>query len=241
MPSPSAIRRRFSCTGSVWGADLTRVDVTRLDTGAPRRQRDVHHHVGKLTDTDVTSVAGLPVTVPQRAVLEAGCWLSVEKSLVIADSALHLGLCTPDDLAEVFETVNHWRGSQHLHVVLRLTNRRRESPGESRGAHLFWRYGLPQPIYQYEVYDESGTLVATVDFAWPEHRLLGEFDGKVKYGRLLKPGQAPGDVVFNEKVRENTLRELTGWSMRRLIWDDYERPRHTARRIASALGVGCLA
>jgi len=189
----------------------------------------------------VTTIDGLPVTVPQRAVLEAGCWLPIEKSLVVADSALHLSLCTPDDLAEAFEVINHWRGSQHLHVVLRLANGRRESPGESRGSYLFWRYGLPQPVYQYEVYDQDGTLVAIVDFAWPDHGLLGEFDGRVKYGRLLKPGQDPGDVVFDEKIREDKLRELTGWSMRRLIWNDYERPRHTARRFASALGVGCLA
>lgn len=225
----------------VWGADLSRVDVTRLDTGAARLQRDVHHHVGKLTENDVTDVGGLIVTTPQRAVLEAGCWLSAEKGLVIADSALHLGLCTPDDLARVFDVLNHWRGSQPLHVVLRLADGRRESPGESRGAYLFWRYGLPRPIFQYEVYDETGTLIATVDFGWPEHGVLGEFDGKVKYGRLLKPGQDPGEVVFQEKRREDLLREATGATMRRIVWDDYDHPRYTARRFAAALHVECLA
>ncbi len=75
----------------------------------------------------------------------------------------------------------------------------------------------------------------TCDWGWPEHRLLGEFDGKVKYGRLLEPGQDPGEVVFAEKHREDVLREITGIGMVRLIWSDYDRPRLTAARIQSQL------
>ena len=44
--------------------------------------------------------------------------------------------------------------------------------------------------------------------------MFGEFDGRVKYGRLLKPGQDPGEVVFAEKRREDLIRGVTGgtWS-----------------------------
>ena len=35
----------------------------------------------------------------------------------------------------------------------------------------------------------------------------GEFDGEVTYGRLLRPGQSPGVVVFAEKRREDALRD----------------------------------
>ncbi len=55
--------------------------------------------------------------------------------------------------------------------------------------------------------------------------VLGEFDGRLKYGRLLEPGQDPGAVVFAEKQREDDLRELTGWGMLRLVWSDFDRPR----------------
>jgi hypothetical protein len=46
-----------------------------------------------------------------------------------------------------------------------------------------------------------------VDFLWRDQRLVGEFDGKVKYGRLLKPGQSVSDVVYDEKVREDRIRD----------------------------------
>lgn len=73
------------------------------------------------------------------------------------------------------------------------------------------------------------------DWAWPEFGLLGEFDGRIKYGRLLKPGQDPGDVVFEEKRREDELREITGFSMIRLIWSDFANPALTAARVWRAL------
>ncbi len=45
----------------------------------------------------------------------------------------------------------------------------------------------------------AGTAVGTTDFGWPDRRTVGEFDGRVKYGRLLRPGQTPGDAVVAEK------------------------------------------
>ena len=68
-------------------------------------------------------------------------------------------------------------------------------------------------------------MIGTCDWAWPDHGVLGEFDGKVKYGRLLKPGQDVGQVVFAEKQREDLIRAVTDFRMVRIIWSDYERPR----------------
>ena len=48
---------------------------------------------------------------------------------------------------------------------------------------------------------------------------VGEFDGEVKYGRLLRAGQSPGDVVFAEKVREDRIR-ATELGMARWAWDE---------------------
>ena len=67
--------------------------------------------------------------------------------------------------------------------------------------------------------------------------MIGEFDGRVKYGRLLKPGQDPGDVVFAEKRREDRLREATGCAIIRLVWSDYEQPALVRDRLARKLPV----
>lgn len=73
-------------------------------------------------------------------------------------------------------------------------------------------------MLQWEVQDVVGRAGA-VDFAWIRRRTVGEFDGEIKYGRLLKPGQSPGEVVFAEKIREDRIRD-TGLAVARWTWDE---------------------
>lgn len=214
-----------------WGADLSRVHVTRLDGAAGRTEGGVVHHEGFCLDDDIVEHGGLRLLKPARAALETASLTSTESALVSLDSALHLQLTDPDELAAVFALMGRWPHTQKVHVPFRLADGRAESVGESRSRYLCWLHGLPAPELQFRVYDDGGRLLGITDFAWPESRLLGEFDGKVKYGRLLKPGQDPGDVVFAEKRREDLLREFTRWQMVRLIWADLYRGTQTAARI----------
>ena len=65
------------------------------------------------------------------------------------------------------------------------------------------------------------------DFDW-ECRLVGEFDGKVKYGRLRKPGETIEQAVMREKEREDRLRSI-GIMVIRWIWSDLENNRMIPR------------
>lgn len=65
-------------------------------------------------------------------------------------------------------------------------------------------------------------------------RVAGEFDGKVKYGRLLQPGESAGDAVFREKRREDAVRDL-GWQMVRWTWDEIESPHLVTDRWERAI------
>lgn len=216
---------------AVWGADLSRVHVTRLDDGAPRLEKDVRHHVGRVDEgEEIVAVGGLPTVTVARAVIEAASILVTESALVSADSSIFRQLCTPDDLHGAFQACHHWPGSQKIHVVLNRIDGRHESPGESRSDYLFWRQGLPQPVPQWKVYDYNGILVARLDFAWPELGVWGEFDGKVKYAKLLREGQKPEDAVLEEKQREDLVRALTGWMCGRIVNADLRSPERTAER-----------
>lgn len=219
----------------LWEVPLTRAHVTRLDEGAGRILADAVHHEGRATPDDLCQREGLTVTRPARAALESASLLDVEHGLCVVDSGLRSGLFNRAELTGQAELMESWPRSQHLQVVRRLADPRSESVGESRSKFLFWVSGLPAPQLQFEVYDR-GVLVGTTDFAWPELGLLGEFDGKVKYGRYLRPGETPGDAVFREKKREDLLRRLTGWGMFRMTWSMlYDRPGTVRAFRSSAL------
>jgi len=84
--------------------------------------------------------------------------------------------------------------------------------------------GLPRPELQYCGFSADGRLVGRSDFGWPAFGVLGEFDGKQKYGELLRrPGQTAKDVLVDEKGREDKLRAL-GWAVIRWMWHDLTNP-----------------
>ena len=63
---------------------------------------------------------------------------------------------------------------------------------------------------------------------------MGEFDGLVKYGRLLQPGQAPAEAVVAEKLREDALRDQD-LRVVRWTWTDLSPFTPTATRLRHRL------
>jgi hypothetical protein len=213
-----------------WDIDLSRVHVTRLDDGSGRVEGDVVHHVGSCSSDDVVVVDGMRTFPAVRCAIECASRASSEAALVVFNSMLHRKAVDPEELYRQFDAMASWPNVRHLHVPVRMADPRVESVGESRGLWVFWTLSIPLPTIQFEVWDGDGVLRGTCDWGWPDERVLGEFDGKQKYGRLLEPDQDPGDVVFAEKRREDELREITGFGMLRLVWADYQRPRLIRKR-----------
>ncbi|MDP2774768.1 MAG: type IV toxin-antitoxin system AbiEi family antitoxin domain-containing protein [Nocardioides sp.] len=216
-----------------WGLDLTDVHLTHLEGGG-RRSAGIVHHEGSLRVVDVSRSSDGWFTTPTRTLLDCCNIVTTEVGLVLANWYLHHGLTTIDELKVRYAELQRSRRMLPVRLVLRLADRRIESVGESRFLYLVWRAGLPLPVPQWEVWD-GDRLVGVVDFAWPELGLMAEFDGKIKYGRLLRPGQSAGDAVFAEKCREDELREITGFRMIRPIWSDLDRPDVTADRVRRML------
>lgn len=217
----------------LWRPDLERVHVTRIGAVGSRKHHDVAYHDDPV-QRGVVKLAGAPVLTAARCALGAATLCSVEAGMVLVDSAYHLGLCSAEELRTEFESMRMWPGTAKLQITLRLAMHGSESVGESRARYLFWLHQLPRPKLQYKVYD-GDVLVAITDFAWPSLGVIGEFDGRIKYGRLLKPGESASDAVYREKRREDRIRELTGWRVVRLSWADLQQPTKTAERVRAAL------
>lgn len=219
-----------------WTDQLDRVHLTRDRSGGGKHRRDLQVHGLPISPDDITVVGGLRVTSLARTVLDLSCRESLERSVAVGDAALRLGL-RPYELLAAVEAARRRHGIAHARSTAELIDARSESPGESFSRVKFWRWAVPTPTLQLEVLDRRGALVAFGDFGWPELGTIGEFDGKIKYGRLLKPGQSPQDVVFDEKIREDRIRDL-GWQVVRWTWADLARRAELVGRLEAAFRRG---
>jgi len=195
----------------VWGLPLDDVHTTRLDGRIGRPEAGVRQHRGRVLSGDVTTRNGVRVMTPARLALETTTITDVEHALVVVVDLLHRGLTTTQELADRYASMTSWPHSVATDLVLRLAHPLLESVAETRCWYLFFHHSLPMPVPQFEIRDSSGRLISRVDFAWPELGVYVEFDGKVKYEKLLKPGQSASEVVVAEKEREDRIRRLTGW------------------------------
>jgi very-short-patch-repair endonuclease len=85
---------------------------------------------------------------------------------------------------------------------------------------------LPAPVLQYEARDPMGTFLGRADLAWPERKLVVEFDGDVHRQR---------DVFVKDTRRQNRL-IAAGWTVLRFTSADVlGRPDEVVAEIRRAL------
>jgi hypothetical protein len=215
-----------------WNVDLDRVHVSREPETGGLRTRDIAYHQRVIDEC--VEVDGTPVSPAASCAVEAACLVGVEEGVVIVDSALHQGLCTQDELRSAYAERLNWPGTARLRITLSLAQPGSESVGESRLRFLFWTLGIPRPVLQFPI-EAEGRVIAFADFGWPAHRLLDEFDGRVKYEQFVREGERASDAVVREKIREDRIREATGWRMIRFSWADLNKPAQVRDRMQRAL------
>ena len=208
-----------------WGLDLTKVQVTK-PVGRARSDLVTDVHRSRFEPGEVTVVDGLRVVSPARAIAETACASSYEVGVVLGDAALHRRLVTPESLVLTADRHRLWAGSPAARAAARFADGLSESVGESRLRVLMANHGVPPPVLQAEIREESGRLIGRVDFL-VAGRLIVEFDGAEKYGGI-------GDVVLAEKSREDRLRAC-GYRVIRVSWADLDQPHALAERILGAL------
>lgn len=223
--------------GPNWGLDLSKVHLTNLDGKGDRSAAKVVHHRGACIAADITRDALGWITSPARTALDTACIVRQEAGVAVVDWYIQKGLATFQDMVATHERMREWPGTLGLHRILALADGKAESVGETRTRLVLSAQGLPPPIAQFEICHPSGRLAGRVDFAWPAFKLMLEFDGAIKYHRFRRTGETIEEMVIREKHREDTLRELTGWTMVRITWADLANPAALAARILRAMSL----
>lgn len=211
---------------------VSHVHLTRDRRGGGVRRSVVFVHGSPVRDEDRVLIDGVAVTSLARTTVDLARTQAYDRAVAIADGACAAG-ADPAHLAEAIDQARRWYGAPQARRVLDFADPRSESVGESFSRIRLHELGLPSFELQFEVFDADGYLLGRCDFAWPEHKTLGEFDGRVKYGRLRHPGETEADAVHREKLREDALRDH-GWQVVRWVWDDLRRPQVIGERLRRA-------
>jgi len=225
----------------LWSTHLGLVHVTRPQPANGGRSGSLLCHTAAMTDDEIAVVDGIRITTPARTIADLARLLPFEQAVVAADGALHKKLLTAEQLVAATTAIRGAPGSRAALRVARFASGLSESVGESRSRVMMHAAALPPPVLQLEVNDIGGRKLGRSDYGRHDGRLLGEFDGKIKYGRLLKPGESPGDAVFREKLREDALRD-NGSRVVRWVWAELANPHIVGPRARApvrspALGV----
>jgi hypothetical protein len=207
-----------------WRVPLADAHVTSLSRTGQRNRARVQHHRGECGVLDLTRHAGHWMTSPARTALDSASILPRDAAVCTIDWFLEEGLTSMDELLMLLDGRQTWSDHLDLSHKVSLASVGSQSVGETRSRLLFGDRGLPAPVLQLAIREPSGRLVGIVDFAWPERRLIVEFDGVTKYHRHRRPGESIEEMVVREKFREDRIRELTGWTVVRIVWADLARP-----------------
>lgn len=193
-------------------SSLTRVHFTRPKASG-RISRYAHRHGAALPDECTTSVDEFLVTGVERTVADLCRFVPYPDAVAVVDAALRNGV-SPVALEEELASGHHRPNNDRFRRAIAFGDGRAESPGESHSRVLMAQLDLPTPTLQREFRNAEGEIDARTDFDWEEYGAVGEFDGKSKYGRLIKPGRTLEEVIRYEKRREELLRRHGRWVIR---------------------------
>ena len=182
-----------------------------------------------LTQEDITIVSGLPVSTLMRTTVDCAFDLPAHDSICVVESALRAAArpsryqysqsdrrveAARSQLQAAVIAQGRRAGARRARAVVAMASPFAESPGESLLHWFVHALGLPAPRIQMAIEDTDNTHLYFPDEAWPEYRVLAEFDGQIKY-------KAPEDL-WKEKQRQDALTRM-GWRIERFIWADFKR------------------
>jgi hypothetical protein len=228
MPPEAALAGRSAALW--WGGRTVGVrDPVRVvvpASSAWRGPRGVLVHRTDLRSVDVVEKEeGVRVTTLDRTVWDVAALEKVKDAVACLDAMASAGQLTDHVLRRITGSATGRWGSRRVRRALSLVDGRAQSPPESWVRVVCHLAGLPAPVPQFLVI-EGGVFLGKVDLAWPEAKLVVEYEG---------PHHFDAAQMEADDARYAALR-AAGWTVIRLANADLRDLDAVVDRIRAALG-----
>ncbi|MHB1166192.1 MAG: endonuclease domain-containing protein [Candidatus Nanopelagicales bacterium] len=194
-------------------------------SGTSRQRRSgVRGRRLRLPDQHRASIDGITVTSPARTWVDCAQFLPVEYVVAMGDAVLRRNLATRPDLEAVVRWARGRRGVRTARTALPVLDARSESPGESLTRCALLLCGIPRPECNIDIIAD-GDWLARADLAWPEFRVIVEYDGAVHISEAQRRHDA----------RRRNLLQDAGWTVIVFTATDLKDPAAMAALVWAAI------
>lgn len=195
--------------------ELVGVKIRPQDGLIPRTER--------AADSEITRIAGLPVTTRIRTAFDLGRHLDRPEALARLDALMWNQQFSIADVRALDDRYPRARGLRQLRELLPLVDGGADSPRESRIRLWLHDNGFPRPETQIPVL--VGTRpVAFLDMGWPDFKVAVEYDGD---------HHRKDRRQYVKDIARLQMLEAMGWIVIRVIAED--RPEAWLGRVEEAL------
>lgn len=187
--------------------------------------RGVRVHTSDLPPSDVvTNEDDVPYTAALRTAWDVAALETTGTAVGVLDAMVRSGSLSAVEVSALAHRGGRRWGSRRVRRAVELVDARSESPPESWVRVACALAGLPAPVPQYDVVHD-GVWLARADLAWPEAKLLVEYEGEYHFD---------GVQMVRDDVRIQRL-IAAGWRVIRLAAHDLRDMDGVVLRIRAAL------
>jgi hypothetical protein len=141
-------------------------------------------HYARVESVDRVQVEGIETTSIPRTLVDCASVLNQKALNDLFDAAFGKRLCTYREVVAAWELAGRVRGGRRLEDALAPYATGAE-PGSVAAAQVLRRiceWGFPMPLCEYDIRNEHGEWLATVDFFWQAWSFVLEYDGSKDHG-----------------------------------------------------------
>jgi hypothetical protein len=210
--------------------DLRAMKGREIDVivGRHAERPGIRFHRAYLDPTEITQRKGIPVTTPERTIIDIAATLTPSQLERAIRQAEYEHLTTLATLTSCLSSRHPGRGAKALQKALAPADAGKgitRSKLEQRFRAFTRKYGLPQP--DTNVTMRIGIRWIESDCVWHEQRVIVELDGRAAHHNL--------HAFESDRARDRAL-QAAGWTVIRITWRQLtNEPEALARDLYSLL------